>query len=413
MQATAAHTEQQPKAPRFHLVPKEVTAETDYDGDGHWDTRTISSYVYNEDLQVIESTTVYEYDYNADGIADSRTINTLTYDPTIITAEEIMTKSAVQKAAAPSNNSVFGAVLSNTEAWYNSNETSGEIAEYPYKRVEESYTYTDEGKVLSYSKTESLYNDEDEALTSSSTNTITKTYNEDGKTIEKSDSWTRDYDGDGVADSSISTVCTMSYDSKRLFHKPKVARGQKMVATLLSTKWPATHTYTDGLLTQTTVTETGEQPYTLDFTYNDDGLVATKTKSFNNYGDSGIDTYYKLTFSYDSEGRVTGYTHRYEHDSNDDEVIDYFQEYLYTFSYDENARILTSNYQYRYDNTPTDNEYTVNHLNTNTYSYTDDGLSFIPWFYPLERCESGWWNWTTWVPPEISNTPMKTVILLH
>ena len=66
----------------------------------------------------------------------------------------------------------------------------------------------------------------------------------------------------------------------------------------------ATHTYTDGLLTQTTVTETGEQPYTLDFTYNDDGLVATKTKSFNNYGDSGIDTYYKLTFSYDSEGRV-------------------------------------------------------------------------------------------------------------
>ena len=62
-------------------------------------------------------------------------------------------------------------------------------------------------------------------------------------------------------------------------------------------------------------------------------------------------------------------------------MIDYFQEYLYTFSYDENARILTSNYQYRYDNTPTDNEYTVNHLNTNTYSYTDDGLSFIPWFY--------------------------------
>jgi len=345
---------------------EKVTAEIDYDGDGHWDTRTISSYVYNEDLQVIESMTVYEDDDNADGIADNKSIETKVYDPTI-TAEEIMIKSAVQKAAAPSNNSVFGAVLSNTRARYNSNETGGGIAEYPDERVEESYTYTDEGKVLSYSYTSSQYNDEDGALTYSRTNTITKTYNEDGKTIEESDSWTEDYDGDGVADSSRSTVCTMTYDSNGYFTSQSCTRTEDGGDPTAGYEMTCTHTYTDGLLTQTTVTETGEQPYTLDFTYNEDGLVATKTKTSDNY-------VYRLAFTYDSEGRVISYTHRYEYDSNDDEMIDYFEERIYTFSYDENARILTSNYQYRDDSTPTVEGYNSNYLYTNTYSYTDGGL---------------------------------------
>ena len=205
VQATAAHTEQQPKAPRFHLVPKEVTAETDYDGDGHWDTRTISSYVYNEDLQVIESTTVYEYDYNADGIADSRTINTLTYDPTIITAEEIMTKSAVQKAAAPSITVSLALCFPTQKPGIILMRQAEKLLSILTSESRKLHVYR-WGKVLSYSKTESLYNDEDEALTSSSTNTITKTYNEDGKTIEKSDSWTRDYDGDGVATVHINSL---------------------------------------------------------------------------------------------------------------------------------------------------------------------------------------------------------------
>ncbi|WP_316348364.1 sugar-binding protein [Desulfuromonas acetoxidans] len=348
----------------FPFGAEEVISETDYDGDGHWDTRTIYSFVYNEDLQVTEVTGVYEDDENADGIADSRTINTSTYDPTI-TAEEIMIKSAVQKVAAPSNNSVFGAVLSHILVEYRSNEVSGEIAEYPNYRREESYTYTDEGKVLSYSYLRFYYNEEDGTLSESYSHTRTKTYDEDGKTIEESDSSSDDNDGDGVLDSSRSTICTMTYDSNGYLTSQSCTRTEDGGDPTVD-EMTCTHTYTDGLLTQTTVTETGEQPYTLDFTYNEDGLVATKTKTSDN-------DVYRLAFTYDSEGRVISYTHRNENDYDGDDILNSVTEYLYTFSYDDSGRITEYSRQYRYDNTPATPEYSSNEIDTHIYSYTESG----------------------------------------
>ena len=61
----------------FPFGAKEVTAETDYDGDGIGIQERSIHFVYNEDLQVTEVTGVYEGDENADGIADSRTINSI------------------------------------------------------------------------------------------------------------------------------------------------------------------------------------------------------------------------------------------------------------------------------------------------------------------------------------------------
>ncbi|WP_316348362.1 sugar-binding protein [Desulfuromonas acetoxidans] len=361
---------------------EEVTAETDYDGDGHWDTRTTYSFVYNEDLQVTEATIIYEDDDNADGIADSRTTETYVYDPTI-EAEDITIRRAVQKGAAPSNNSAFGALISQTSVNYRSDEISGEIAEYPYSRREYTYTYSPEGKLLSYSYTRFYYNESDGTLSESNSTTTTNTYDEDGKTIGGSLYDTTDNNGDGILDDSQSSVCTITYDSNGYLTSQSCVTTSdddgdgptEATETVSDTTY--THTYTDGVLTQTIV-EGGDEivntPYTLDFTYNEDGLVATKTKSYNNYGESGIDTYYRLSFSYDSEGRVIGYTNRFEYDSNDDEVLDYFEERIYTFSYDDNARILTSNYQYRDDSTPTVEGYNNNYLYTHTYSYTEDGL---------------------------------------
>lgn len=348
----------------FPFGAEEVISETDYDGDGYWDTRTIYSFVYNEDLQVIESTTVYEDDDNADGIADNKSIETKVYDPTI-TAEEIMIKGAVQKANKSSNNSVFGAVLSDTRVRYDFNEISAEIAEYPYERSEKSNTYTDEGKLLSYSEINSNYNDEDGTLTSSSSNTTTKSYDEDGKIIEGSESSSDDKDGDGVVDTSRSTVCTMTYDSNGYLTSQSCTRTEDGGVPTVD-EMTCTHTYTDGLLTQTTVSETGEQPYTLDFTYNEDGLVATKTKTTDN-------DVYRLAFTYDSEGRVISYTHRKEDYDIVGNVLNSVWEYLYTFSYDASGRITEYSRQYRYDNTPATPEYSSNYLYTHTYSYTESG----------------------------------------
>ena len=206
------------------------------------------------------------------------------------------------------------------------------------------------------------------ALTYSRSYTTTKAYNEDGKTIEESDSWTEDYDGDGVADvadqqsAQWPTIVTA-------ISQAKVARRQKMVATrLVSTKWPARTPYTDGLLTQTTVTETGqgETSYTLDFTYNDDGLVATKTKTSDNY-------VYRLAFTYDSEGRVVSYNHRKEDYDGDDNLNSVAGNSLH-ISYDASGRITESSRQRRYDNTPATSEYTDNEISTYTYNYTESGL---------------------------------------
>jgi hypothetical protein len=359
---------------------EEITSEIDYDGDGNWDARTTYSIVYNDKLQVTEITTLREYDENADGIPDSSTVETITYDPDI-TAEEIMIKS-VAKTSRPSMDSTgLGAIISRTYEQYAYDETSGQVAAYPGSTREYLYSYTAEGILLSYSYTSSKINTSDGTPLNTYTDVTTFTYDENGNQIVYSYQSVDDSDGDGIFDSGSSDTCTSEYDSNgyltsRNCISTNDSDGAGPVEPVVesTTTTTYTHTYTDGLLTQTAVEETDDTPYTLDFTYNEDGQVATKTKSYNNYGDSGIDTYYRLSFSYDSEGRVIGYTSRYEYDTNDDEILDYSQEQIYTFSYDDNARVLTSNYQYWYDTTPTVAGYNSNYLYTNTYSYTEDGL---------------------------------------
>jgi hypothetical protein len=356
---------------------EEITSEIDYDGDGNWDARTTYSIVYNDKLQVTEITTLREYDENADGIPDSSTVETITYDPDI-TAEEIMIKS-VAKASRPSMDSTgLGAIISRTYEQYAYDETSGQVAAYPGSTREYLYSYTAEGILLSYSYTSSKINTSDGTPLNTYTDVTTFTYDENGNQIVYSYQSVDDSDGDGIFDSGSSDTCTSEYDSNgyltsRNCISTNDSDGAGPVEPVVesTTTTTYTHTYTDGLLTRTDIEGTNDSPSTMEFTYNNSGLLATKTK----YYTSGPDTYYYyLTFGYDASDRVNSLSYRSDEDYSSDESIDYRYESLYTFTYGENGLVSQETYEYRYDNSPGFPGYTSHDYDTYSYEYTDNNL---------------------------------------
>jgi len=334
---------------------EEISSEVDYDGDGNWDARTTYSFVYNDKLQMTEVTILREYDDNADGIPDSSTVETMTYDPDI-TAEETMSKSVAKDAGPSMYTDGLGAIISRTYERYIYDETSGQISAYPEYSREYLYSYSAEGVLLNYSYTRSYFNISDGTLQENYASVTTYTYDDNGNQLSYFYQYAEDSDGDSTFDSSNSETCTSEYDSNGYMTSQTCTDmsdsdgdgpGESVVDYTATTTY--THTYTDGLLTRTDIESTDGTPSTLEFTYTDSRLLATKTR----YYTSGSYTIYDyLTFGYDDSDRVNTLSYRYEEDYSSDATIDYRSETLYTFTYGENGLVAEQTYDSRYDYSP-------------------------------------------------------------